>query len=84
MFCKQQIFLYKSLVAISAAVSRNEHCISLSTRLLKIVLKRPQDFPGGPVVKIPCSQFRDIGSIPGLVTKIPCAVEHGKKNKDLM
>ena len=31
------------------------------------------------MVKIPCSQFRDIGSIPGLVTEIPRAVEHGKK-----
>ena len=32
------------------------------------------DFPGGPVVKIPCFHFRGHGSIPGQGTKIPHAV----------
>lgn len=49
MFCKQQMFLYKSFMslAISAAVSRTEHCISRSNRL-KVVLKRPHCNPEVP------------------------------------
>ena len=31
----------------------------------------PQDFPGEPVVKIPCFQCRGTSSIPGLGTKMP-------------
>lgn len=43
MFCKQQMFLYKSFMslAISAAVSSLERCISWSARSLKVALKRP-------------------------------------------
>ena len=35
--------------------------------------KHPGDFPGGPVVKNPPSNARDVGSIPGQGTKIPHA-----------
>ena len=54
MFCKQQMFLYKSFMslAISAAVSRTEHCISRSNRL-KVVLKRPHCKPEDPY---PCTR----------------------------
>ena len=31
------------------------------------------DFPGGPVIKNPPSDARDVGSIPGRGTKIPHA-----------
>ena len=37
------------------------------------IIKKPtnRDFPGGSVVKTPCSQCRGPGSIPGQGTKIP-------------
>lgn len=50
MFCKQQMFLYKSFtsLAISAAVSSSERCISRSATSLKVVLKRPHVNPRPP------------------------------------
>ena len=42
-----------------------------SWHLLKI--KTLWDFPGGPVVRIPCFQCRGCGSIPGQGTKFPPA-----------
>ena len=38
--------------------------------MLKI---KERDFPGGPVVKNPPSDARDMGSVPGRGTKIPYA-----------
>ena len=37
------------------------------------ILINCRDFPGGPVVKNPPSNARDVGSIPGRGTKIPHA-----------
>ena len=39
----------------------------------KFKRKSQRDSPGGPVVKNPPSSAGDVGSIPGLGTKIPCA-----------
>ena len=36
------------------------------------------DFPGGPAVKNPPWNARDVGSIPGWETKIPHATWHGQ------
>jgi len=35
-----------------------------------------RDFPGGPVVKNPLCNARDMGSIPDRGTRIPHAMEH--------
>ena len=40
-----------------------------------------QDFPGGPVIKTPCSHCRDHGSIHGQETKILQAVRVAKTKK---
>ena len=37
--------------------------------------------PGGPVIKTPRFQCRDLSSIPGQGTKIPYAVGQGQKIK---
>ena len=37
------------------------------------------NFPGGPVVKTPPSSAWGVGSIPGLGTKIPHAVQRSQK-----
>ena len=39
------------------------------------------EFPGGPVVKTPCSNAGGMGSIPGWGTKIPYAAPYGKKKQ---
>ena len=39
------------------------------------------DFPGGPLVKTPCSQCRGMGSIPGWRTKIPHALWCGQNKQ---
>ena len=38
-----------------------------------------RDFPSRPVVKTPCCQCREMGSIPGYGTKILHALWHGQK-----
>ena len=40
-----------------------------------------EGFPGVPVVKIPCSQYRGMGLIPGWGIKIPHAAGHSQKIK---
>ena len=42
-------------------------------KLLSSIKSLSRDFPGGPVVKNPCSNAGDEGSIPGQGTKIPHA-----------
>ena len=37
------------------------------------------DFPGDPLVKTICFQYRGLGSIPGWGTKIPDTMEHSRK-----
>ena len=44
-----------------------------SIQLLEVRLSR--DFPGGPMVKSPSSNAREMGSIPGWGTNIPQAIE---------
>ena len=39
-----------------------------------------RDFPGGPVVKAPCTQGRGLGLIAGQGTKSPHATGHGQEN----
>ena len=43
--------------------------------LIMAVKNQPEDFLGGPMVKNPPANARDEGSISGLGTKIPNAVE---------
>ena len=40
-----------------------------------------QDFPGGPVIKIPTSNTGDVDLIPGQGTETPCALWQKKKKK---
>ena len=40
-----------------------------------------EGFSGGPVVKIPCSQYRGMGLIPGRGLKIPHAAGRSQKMK---
>ena len=40
-----------------------------------------RDSPGSPAVKTPHFHCRGMGSIPGQVTRIPYAMQHGKKKK---
>ena len=53
--------------------------------LMRMTLRLPEDYPGGPVVKTPCIQCRGCSSIPGQGTKIPCAMwccQKPKQNKN--
>ena len=40
-----------------------------------------QDFPGGPMIKIPTSNTGDVDLIPGQGTETPCALWPKKKKK---
>ena len=55
-----------------------EHCSNKSMFKKRSILKlheKYKDFPGGPVVKNPPSNARDMGLIPGWGTKIPQATK---------
>ena len=55
-----------------------EHCSNKSIFKKRSILKlheKHKDFPGGPVVKNPPSNARDVGLIPGRGTEIPQATK---------
>ena len=54
----------------------------LNTLTSKFKLLISKEFPGGPVVKMCCFQRQGPRSIPGWGTKIPHALQCGKKKEN--
>ena len=63
-------FVFCSVICVSA---QEVGCQSRITVLICMLLRNLRDFLGGPVVKNLPSNAGDLGSIPGLGTKIPHA-----------
>ena len=58
-------------------------CSCLDVRRVKLKIINLGNFPGGPVVKTLCFQYRGLGSIPGQGTKISHAVWYSQKIKKI-